>query len=53
MKIAEKTMNERRIENCVRAAKLAPKGSWAYNFWMKTAGTILRKLTRSTNEKLS
>ncbi len=45
-KIAEKIMNERRIENCVRAAKLAPKDTWAYNFWMKTAGKLVKKLNR-------
>ena len=44
---------EHRIDNCVRTAKQNPKDSWAYNFWMTTAGTLLRKLTRSTNEKLN
>ena len=46
-KLKLKILYERRLENCVRAAKLAPKGSWAYKFWMKTAGTILKKLYRS------
>jgi hypothetical protein len=46
-KLEEKVMNERRIENCVRAAKLAPKGSWAYKFWMSTSGKLLKKLYRN------
>ena len=47
-KLEEKTklLYERRLESCVQAAKLSPKGSWAYKFWMITAGTILKKLHR-------
>ena len=39
---------ERRIDNCVRVAKQAKKGSWAEIFWMQTANTILRKLRRNS-----
>ena len=46
-KLKHKILYERRIENCVRAAKLAPKGSWAHKFWMQTAGKILKKLYRN------
>ena len=42
---------ERRIDNCVRTASQNPKDSWAHNFWMQTAGTLLRKLIRNTNAK--
>ena len=42
---------ERRIDNCVRTASQNPEDSWAYNFWMQTAGTLLRKLIRNTNAK--
>ena len=45
-KLRHKILYERRIENCVRAAKLAQKGSWAHKFWMKTAGTLVKKLHR-------
>jgi len=41
-----KLLYERRLESCVRAAKLSTKGSWAHKFWMTTAGTILKKLHR-------
>ena len=46
LKEKTKLVYERRLESCVRAAKLAQKGSWAHKFWMTTAGTILKKLHR-------
>ena len=47
LKEKTKLLYERRIENCVRAAKLAQKCSWAHKFWMQTAGKILKKLYRN------
>ena len=37
---------KKRVANCVEAAKMADKDSWAYNFWMQTASKITKKIER-------
>jgi|TARA_B100000941_G_C28501476_1_gene554532 hypothetical protein len=37
---------KKRVANCVEAAKMADKDTWAYNFWMQTASKITKKLER-------
>jgi len=35
---------EKRIERCFGVAEQCVEGTWAHNFWTRTAMTLLRKL---------
>jgi hypothetical protein len=37
---------KKRVANCIKAANMSKKDSWAYNFWMQTASKITKKLER-------
>ena len=37
---------KKRVANCIKAANMSEKGSWAYDFWMQTAAKITKKIER-------
>lgn len=37
---------EKRIDNCLKARDMCSEDSWAYQFWQRTAMTLLRTLNR-------
>jgi len=41
---------ERRIDNCFAARDMCDEGTWAFDFWQRTAMTLLRSLNRKINE---
>ena len=40
---------EKRIDNCFAARDNCVEGSWGYEFWQRTATTLLRALNRKMN----
>jgi len=48
MEVTKETIDlyKKRVANCIKAAKMADKDSWAYNFWMQTASKITKKIER-------
>tara|TARA_B100000927_G_C16474150_1_gene472721 strand:+ start:2907 stop:3074 length:168 start_codon:yes stop_codon:yes gene_type:complete len=48
MEVTQETIDlyKKRVANCIEAAKMAEKDSWAYDFWMQTASKITKKLER-------
>ena len=41
---------EKRIERCFGVAEQCVEGTWAHNFWARTAMTLLRKLNNMLGE---
>ena len=46
MEITNETIQlyKKRVANCIKAANMSKKDTWAYNFWMQTASKITKKL---------
>ncbi len=41
---------EQRIDNCWAARNACDEGTWAFDFWQRTAMALLRQLNRKMNE---
>ena len=41
---------ERRIDNCFAARDMCNEGTWAYDFWQRTAMALLRQLNRNMSQ---
>ena len=48
MEVTKDTIDlyKKRVANCIKAANMSEKGSWAYDFWMQTAAKITKKIER-------
>ena len=43
-------LSEQRIDNCFTAMGRCTEGTWAFDFWQRTAMALLRQLNRKMNE---
>ena len=43
-------LTEQRIDNCFTAMGRCTEGTWAFDFWQRTAMALLRQLNRKMNE---
>ena len=43
-------LTEERIDHCFTAMGRCTEGTWAFEFWQRTAMTLLRQLNRKMNE---
>ena len=43
-------LTEERIDHCFTAMGRCAEGTWAFEFWQRTAMTLLRQLNRKMNE---
>lgn len=41
---------EHRIDNCFAARDMCKKGTWAFEFWQRTAMALLRQLNRNMSQ---
>ena len=47
---SEIQLTEQRIDNCYTAMNRCDEGTWAFDFWQRTAMALLRQLNRKMNE---